>query len=663
MALSILTLNFEVSASTIAEWGIPTSSAEPFFLALSPTEQVYFTESSGNKIGRLDPATGIFTEWTLPTETSKPWDIAFSDGAVYFTEFLGNKIGRLDPSSDGFTEWVVPTSSSSPAGIATYGGQVYFTENSGNKIGRLDPSTGEFKEWRLPTEDSQPYGITISNGLVYFTEANLGRIGRLNPLTDIFTEWSGVSASDSRNIVVSEGLVYFTGYAFGQIARLDPSNGVFTEWKVKGCGVGAPNPWGIDISGGVLYFAVSQCSRIDSLDPLTGIGSSWDIGGGSSWPYGVATSGNDVFFTDGWTANSIGRLVVAPVSTVTTFLPSWARISVTTISLSRSNSTASSTFISTTTRTSIAYTVSVVTIANTSSVTMTSDTVTTEPHYLYQSVRGLNNKLYWRCMTTQGFLTPWATAQGGSTSAGPAIAEFNGRVHVAVKGSGDTRIYTNSMDPTSFSWDYGSWSVFWPGATPSSPALAASSSYLYLAVRGMDNRIYWRRMDTLGAWSSWSAVPYGSTDTAPSIAFFNGRLYMAAKGNGNSNIYLSNMNSSTLVWSGWTKLPGGTPSNPSLAASPLHLYIVARGTDSRIYWRRMDTSGSWSAWAVTSGSTDAAPAVHFFSNSASIYGGVYVVVKGNGSNSIYMNSLNPDTLIWSGWTKLNGGTPSSPGLG
>ena len=44
-----------------------------------------FTETNGNKIGRLDPATGFFTEWTLPTAISSPRGIAVSGGLVYFT--------------------------------------------------------------------------------------------------------------------------------------------------------------------------------------------------------------------------------------------------------------------------------------------------------------------------------------------------------------------------------------------------------------------------------------------------------------------------------------------------------------------------------------------------------------------------------------------------
>jgi len=232
---------------------------------------------------------------------------------------------------------------------------------------------------------------------------------------------------------------------------------------------------------------------------------------------------------------------------------------------------------------------------------------------------------------------------------------FNERLYVAVKGRGSNAIYLNSMDTVTLTW--GSW-VPQPGATPSSPALAASSTHLYLTVRGINNLIYWRRMDSGGSWSSWAAVPTGLTDASPAIAFFEGRLYCAVKGYGNNDIYLSSMDPVGLSWVGWSLLPapsGATPGSPALAASADHLYLVVRGMDDRIYWRRMTTAGSWSSWtAIPTGLTDAAPAIAFFNNK------LYCAVKGWGTPAIYLNSL--DYGAWSGWLSQPGSSPSPTAL-
>jgi len=178
----------------------------------------------------------------------------------------------------------------------------------------------------------------------------------------------------------------------------------------------------------------------------------------------------------------------------------------------------------------------------------------------------------------------WSQVPTGLTDAAPAIAFFNGRLYVAVKGFGSNAIWLNSMDDGTLAWS--GW-VLQPGSSPSSPALTASSTHLYLAVRGMNNKIYWRRMTTGGSWTGWLPLPTGSTDATPAIAFFNSRLYLTVKGDGNNAIYLNSMDAGTLVWLGWSLQPGASPSPSALAASTTHLYQSVKGTNDRIYWRRM----------------------------------------------------------------------------
>jgi virginiamycin B lyase len=56
---------------------------------------LWFTEHTGNQIGRLTLA-GEITEYPVPTPASDPMVIEPGpDGALWFTEFYGNKIGRI----------------------------------------------------------------------------------------------------------------------------------------------------------------------------------------------------------------------------------------------------------------------------------------------------------------------------------------------------------------------------------------------------------------------------------------------------------------------------------------------------------------------------------------------------------------------------------------
>src|SRR5438093_628469 len=63
------------------------------------------------------PVPGVITEFSLPTPNSRPFEItAGPDGDLWFTELTNNKIGRISPTGT-LTEFLLPTASSSPGGI------------------------------------------------------------------------------------------------------------------------------------------------------------------------------------------------------------------------------------------------------------------------------------------------------------------------------------------------------------------------------------------------------------------------------------------------------------------------------------------------------------------------------------------------------------------
>ena len=126
------------NTATSTEWAVPTSG-NPKSVSVGSSGNVYFTENTGNKIGRLVPSTNVITEWTSPTAASQPDSVSVdSSGNVYFAEFSVNKIGKLVPSTNVITEWTVPTASSGLTGVSVdSSGNVYFTEYDGNNIGRL----------------------------------------------------------------------------------------------------------------------------------------------------------------------------------------------------------------------------------------------------------------------------------------------------------------------------------------------------------------------------------------------------------------------------------------------------------------------------------------------------------------------------------------------
>jgi virginiamycin B lyase len=98
-ALWTTTDNFIVRIATnglFQQFELPTFLAKPGGITSGP-DALWFTETQGNKIGRITPA-GLVSEFALPNPQSDPTDIAMgSDGALWFTEHEGNRIGRLVP--------------------------------------------------------------------------------------------------------------------------------------------------------------------------------------------------------------------------------------------------------------------------------------------------------------------------------------------------------------------------------------------------------------------------------------------------------------------------------------------------------------------------------------------------------------------------------------
>ncbi len=91
-------------AGSITEFPLPTADSQPDGITAGPDRNLWFTEYSGNQIGRITPA-GSITEFPLPTNCSPlssagcaPSGIAAGpDGTLWFTENFGNKIGRFTP--------------------------------------------------------------------------------------------------------------------------------------------------------------------------------------------------------------------------------------------------------------------------------------------------------------------------------------------------------------------------------------------------------------------------------------------------------------------------------------------------------------------------------------------------------------------------------------
>src|SRR5207245_11434516 len=100
-----------------------TPLSGPDSITVGPDGNLWFTEDSGNKIGRITPA-GVITEFPLPPNLNCPPNginsplgiTAGPDGNLWFTESYGHKVGRIPPPRH-LAELAVATHGRGPMGI------------------------------------------------------------------------------------------------------------------------------------------------------------------------------------------------------------------------------------------------------------------------------------------------------------------------------------------------------------------------------------------------------------------------------------------------------------------------------------------------------------------------------------------------------------------
>src|SRR5450432_1506095 len=85
-AMAFLVTMAASAAPVIMEYPIPTANSNPQGIATGPDGNLWFTEYTGNKIGKITPS-GVITEYPIPTANSSPYGIVTGpDGNLWFTE-------------------------------------------------------------------------------------------------------------------------------------------------------------------------------------------------------------------------------------------------------------------------------------------------------------------------------------------------------------------------------------------------------------------------------------------------------------------------------------------------------------------------------------------------------------------------------------------------
>jgi len=282
--------------------------ADPRSITAGPDGNLWFTESLANRIGRITPdgaitefSAGLTDKVTSPGSEypASPSDItAGPDGNLWFTEQSGPRVGRITPDgaitefSAGITAvsylTAIPITAGpdgnlwfnqgapretggglvariTPAGVATVlsprpgvflgwitagpDGNVWFTEIDGQDNGvivRITPA-GKTTEFSSSTTGATPGEITAGcDGNLWFT-ANFidfntgvtdGRIGRITPKGKVTEFSAGITGTPGSITAGPDGNLWFTvsGDTAGGIGRITPK-GKVTEFSAGITGI------------------------------------------------------------------------------------------------------------------------------------------------------------------------------------------------------------------------------------------------------------------------------------------------------------------------------------------------------------------------------------------------------------------------------------------
>lgn len=151
-------------------------------------------------IARLAPATGAIDRFEAPAhpdfpegEGPVPYEARLApDGALWVGELLGNRLHRLDPATGRVRTVTMPEPDMGPRRFdLAPDGTLWIPAYSANALVRLEPTSGRFTVHRLPLPDAVPYVARVHprTGDVWLGTAAADMVFRFVPATARFTAY------------------------------------------------------------------------------------------------------------------------------------------------------------------------------------------------------------------------------------------------------------------------------------------------------------------------------------------------------------------------------------------------------------------------------------------------------------------------------------------
>ncbi len=169
----------------IAEFSVPSGGGGPHTLVISDDgETLWFTMQTGDKLGSLDTATGRIVEY----ETSgNPSGITIDNvGNVWWCRSADNKLGRLEPRSGIISEIDLGRGTRPRRIAAATDGMLWVTLYGKGQLVKVSTQTMKVvKTYSLPGGNAGAQSVAVdASGIVWVNELKTDTVVRLDTATD-----------------------------------------------------------------------------------------------------------------------------------------------------------------------------------------------------------------------------------------------------------------------------------------------------------------------------------------------------------------------------------------------------------------------------------------------------------------------------------------------
>jgi len=276
----------------ITQYDLPDRLAQPHDVIGTPDGTIWYSDFGQQFLGRLNPKTGVVTEFSVAEFKPKYLDGSLDleidpQGELWLANLYQGGISRFDPKAQTFKQWAVPPAAHPDFTQASMvmpihndvDGKVWTNNQDDHSFRRLDPATGTwetFGPYYYPgtTKSFNAYGIVTdaSNGL-WGLDFGATSIGHLDPKTGVFKIIpTPTAASHPRRGRIDErtGLLWFAEFGVNRVGVYDTKadNGTVKEYLM-------PTPWdspydAVPDKNGNVWTGSMFTDRISRLDSATG---------------------------------------------------------------------------------------------------------------------------------------------------------------------------------------------------------------------------------------------------------------------------------------------------------------------------------------------------------------------------------------------------------